>query len=109
MNQIKRQFIRCLVILACALPWAGAQAQAQEQFNEAGVIGSISYDSFTLHTKGKYTLAPGAQVWVVGNAGKRVRARIGDLDPGDFVSVAGRKLGDVNYVDLVAEHQFEAE
>ncbi len=103
MRQTKRQFIRFLVILACALPWAGAEAQ--QKFKQAGVIGSISYDSFTLHAKGTYRLAPGALIYIAGKAG----ARMSDLKAGDFVSVNGRTLGDVHYVDSITRLHLEAE
>ncbi len=104
MNQIKRQFIRILVILACALPWAAAEAE--EKFHEAGIIGKVGYggSSFTLHEKGSYTLAPGAEFRVHGNG-----ARPSELKPGDFVVVVGRTRGDVNYVDQIVYHPLEAE
>ena len=101
MKQIKRQFIRFLVILACALSWAGAEAE--QKFKQAGVIGAISYDSFTLHEKGKYRLAPGARIQA------RTGSRMSDLKPGDFVIVEGRTLGEVNYVDGIFYQHLEAE
>lgn len=108
MRQIKRQVIRSLVILACTLPWTATEAQ--EKFKQAGVIGKIGYGSFTLHEKGKYQLAPGAQFSISGTAsGNETRRGMNDLRAGDFIAVHGRTRGDVHYVDLVVYYPLESE
>jgi len=95
MNQLKNHFIRLLVVMSLVL--VSITAQAQETFEQAGVITASGYNSFTLAGR-KHVIAVDVQL----KSNNASRVKLADLKTGDVVWCKGIVLDGVRYVKLIS-------
>ena len=94
MRSIRTFAVRLLIAISLLLPLANAQAV--EKFREAGIIASLSYDSFTV--RGVVDrIAPTAKL----RSEDASRKKLSDFKPGDRIYFEGQIIGGVFYVELV--------
>lgn len=95
MNQFKNHFIRLLVVMSLVL--VSITAQAQETFEQAGVITALGYDSFTLAGR-KHVSAVDMRL----KSNNASRVKLSDLKAGDIIWCKGIVLNGVRYVKLIS-------
>lgn len=94
MSSLHAFSIRLLIAVSLLLPLTNAQAV--EKFREAGIIASLSYDSFTVRGV-VYRIAPTAKL----RSEDASRKKLSDFKPGDRIYFEGQRIGGVFYVELV--------
>lgn len=94
MNIIKTPIKILIVLLFFSLTWVNAQAL--ENFQQAGVITAVGYDKFTLGSR-EYRFAPGAKI----SSDDASRRKFSDFRPGDQIYFEGTVLNGIAYVNII--------
>ncbi len=94
MKRLNTILAKALILFSLLLPWSASEAL--ENFERAGIISTLSYDSFKIRDQ-TYRLSAIAKVIIPGTD----KAKLNDFKRGDRIWVKGRILGSVYYVDTL--------
>ena len=94
MKSLKTLLAQLLIVASLLLPWT--IAGAVEDFQQVGIIKSVSYDKITIRDQ-EYRIAPKAKLFS-NDAGRR---QLSDFKKGDRIYLEGKMVGGVYYIEKI--------